>query len=156
MNDNILRLQLVELVKGGLAYSPVDRVLAGILPENRNKKIKPEMKTIWEELEHVRITQKDIIEYTLSADWESPSWPEGYWPKPEQEADENVWQETVKSMMNDLQRVRELINDKEINLTEKIPHGQDHTYLREILLIAEHNAYHMGKIVLMRKLLLNW
>jgi hypothetical protein len=104
----------------------------------------------------MRIAQEDILRYTLNPRWESPSWPGGYWPDPEKSLTAAVWSSSVKRFFDDLKEAKALIRNRSIDLTAEIPHGEGRTYLREVLLIADHNAYHLGQIVSVRKLLNDW
>jgi hypothetical protein len=156
MNENNLRNNLVELLEGGHAHSTVEAALKGINRKNVN--IRPEgmEHSVWELLEHMRIAQEDILRYTLDPDWVSPEFPTGYWPaNPEQMTDAD-WNKTVSGFLSDLKEAIALVKDTSIDLTSEIPHGEVRTYLREILLIADHNAYHMGQIIQTRKALGDW
>ncbi len=104
----------------------------------------------------MRIAQEDILRYTLSAQWESPKWPEGYWPNPKTKLNAAVWDSAVKGFFADLGELKALVQNREIDLTAEIPHGEGRTYLREVLLAADHNAYHTGQIVMVRKMLGDW
>ena len=157
MNDQNLRKNLVELLQGGSAHIQFSEAIANVNPELRNFRPEPRMKSIFEHLEHMRIAQEDIIRYTIEEGWESPAFPDGYWPDVEgQEINDATWDSTIHRFKNDLVRAIDLTNDQTIDLTEEIPHGGGRTYLREILLIADHNSYHIGKIVDIRKSLGDW
>jgi hypothetical protein len=110
------------------------------------------------DLEHMRIAQEDILRYTLDAAWQSPEWPGGYWPPPApaDRITDEMWEASVKAFFSDLEEVIKLVSDPDIDLTASIPHGDGKTYLREVLLVADHNAYHLGQIVQTRKLLGDW
>ena len=112
--------------------------------------------TVWEELEHIRLAQEDILRYTLDADWRSPDWPAGYWPANVTEVTDEMWENSVQRFSADLEALVALASDESLDLTAEIPHGEGHTYLRELLLAADHNAYHFGQIVQTRKLLGDW
>lgn len=155
MNDRVLRSALVELVRGGSAHVDARRVLEGIPPPARTRAPEGGATTIWGELEHMRIAQEDIIRYTLDSGWVSPDWPAGYWPT-ETPADEEAWDRSVERFFRDLGDVVALVEDESVDLTAEIPHGEGRTYLRQALLVADHNAYHLGQIVLIRKLLGVW
>ena len=152
---NSLKDHLVNSLNGGQAFVPVIKVLDGIDKENRNKKTNGNLHTIWEELEHIKIAQHDILQYMVNPDWKSPKWPEGYWPS-SVTCNEDQWNESHKIFINDLNSLIELIKNPEIDLLSVIPHTKSHTYLREILIVIEHNAYHIGKILDIRKSLGNW
>jgi uncharacterized damage-inducible protein DinB len=156
MDDSVLRVSLVELLRGGNAYVTAERALADVKPEIRTVRASDGLHSVWEELEHIRIAQEDILRYTLDATWKSPKWPDGYWPAGAQKVTDEMWKASVASFLADLEKVIALVEDSTVDLTAKIPHGEGRTYLREVLLIADHNAYHLGQIVQTRKVLGNW
>ncbi|HWO00136.1 MAG TPA: DinB family protein [Blastocatellia bacterium] len=156
MDDSVLRVSLVELLRGGNAYVTAERALADVKPELRNARASDGLHSVWEELEHIRIAQEDILRYTLDATWKSPKWPDGYWPASAQKVTDEMWKASVASFLADLEKVIALVEDSSVDLTAKIPHGEGRTYLREVLLIADHNAYHLGQIVQTRKALGDW
>lgn len=156
MNESNLRKNLEQFLKENLAHITIKNALANLKLENRNKKPHTEMSSIWEELEHIRLAQEDILQYTINPDWKSPKWPDNYWPDPVNNLSDKTWRQTVDGFFNDLDEVIKIINNKSLDLTSVIPHTKEHTYLREILLIIDHNAYHLGKIVMIRKMLGDW
>ena len=156
MKDAVLRKNLIELLQGGQAHVTAKNVLTGIMPHLRHVRSAEELHSIWEELEHIRIAQEDILRYTLDASWQSPVWPDGYWPAPPDQLTEDMWSASVTGFFADLDEVIALVQNPDLDLTAQIPHGEGRTYLREILLVADHNAYHLGQIVQTRKLLGNW
>jgi hypothetical protein len=156
MSDTVLRENLTELLKMGSAHITISQALEGLKPENRNRIADSNCHTIWEELEHIRLAQEDILNYVLYPEWKSPPWPEGYWPQRLDTFTNEQWETTVKKFNRDMVRLIELVENLVIDLTAQIPHSKKHTYLREILLVADHNAYHLGKIVQIRKIFNNW
>lgn len=156
MTSSVLRDQLVQLLEGGQAHVSVQKALSGVKSELRNVRPHPSLHSVWEELEHMRIAQEDILRYTLDVSWESPQWPDGYWPDPRTDPTEAMWSQSVSAFNSDLNEVTGLLGDPSFDLTAKIPHGEGRTYLRQVLLIADHNAYHLGQIVQIRKLLSDW
>ncbi|HWC77468.1 MAG TPA: DinB family protein [Blastocatellia bacterium] len=156
MNDAILRENLVELLRGENAHAGAARVLEGVSADLRNVRPGPELHSVWEELEHLRIAQEDILRYTLDAGWQSPRWPDGYWPDRDGEIDDDAWNASVSGFFSDLEELIALANNGQVDLTAKIPHGEGRTYLRQLLLTADHNAYHIGQIVQTRKALGDW
>lgn len=156
MNDSILRQSLVELLRGGHAHVSPEKALNGIAPQLRNAR-PAGGHSVWEELEHMRLAQEDILRYAVDASWISPPFPDGYWPKATASLTEEMWAASVAAFFADLEEVIKLAQDTSIDLTAEIPHGvEGHTYLREILLVADHNAYHLGQIVQTRKALGDW
>lgn len=156
MNDKVLRDHLVKLLKGGQAFVTFDQVIKNVKTDLRNKRPSKEIHSVWEYLEHMRLAQEDILKYSIDPKWESPDWPEGYWPQNSGSIDDNAWAESVASFLRDREEVIKLAMNEKIDLTSIIPHTEEHTYLREILLVADHNAYHLGQIVVARKLLNDW
>ena len=151
-----LKIHLINSLKGGQAFAPIEKSLQNINPEKRNIRINKNQHTVWEELEHLRLAQEDIYQYMINPEWKSADWPSGYWPKPVDKLSDEEWEKTYKGFLKDLNDVIEFVNSTKVNLLEIIPHTKVHTYLREILLIIEHNAYHIGKIVDIRKALDDW
>ncbi|MFY9607045.1 MAG: DinB family protein [Blastocatellia bacterium] len=156
MDDSVLRASLVELLRGGHAYVKAGKALDGLRPELRTKRAAEGLHSVWEELEHIRIAQEDILRYTLDAAWESPKWPDGYWPSSNKTVTDETWSASIAGFVADLEKVIGLVEDSSVDLTAKIPHGEGRTYLRQVLLVADHNAYHLGQIVQTRKALGDW
>jgi hypothetical protein len=142
-----LRKHLLELLEGKFAHIDLETVLNDFPIEARNFKIENSPHTAWELLEHIRIAQWDILEFSRDAKHISPEFPKGYWNKIE--ASEDDWRNSVNQILSDLQAMRDLISDPETDLFAKIPHGTGQTVLREALLIADHNSYHLGQLVLL-------
>jgi uncharacterized damage-inducible protein DinB len=155
MDESVLRESLAKLLTKGQAHVAPKKALAGLDASLRGKRPAPGAHSVWEEFEHVRLAQEDILRYTLAPSWKSPAFPEGYWPK-SPEPTEAQWSESVRRFEADLDEVVALARDPTRDLTAAIPHGEGRTYLRQILLIADHNAYHLGQIVQTRKLLGAW
>lgn len=156
MNDSALRNALVEVLNGENAHVSARRALEGVKPRFRNVRPVGAPHSIWELLEHLRIAQEDILRYTLDRSWVSPAFLEQYWPKPATRLTEEKWSNSVSRFFADLDEVIKLARNKRIDLTAKIPHGEGRTYLRQVLLVADHNAYHVGQIVRARKALGDW
>jgi len=155
MNDAVLRHQLVELLKEGHAHVPILKTLTGLEAKLRGRRPAEGIHSVWEELEHMRIAQEDILRYTLDPAWKSPEFPEGYWPR-KPAPTEAQWASSVKRFKADLDEVCAMVQDPARDLTAKLPHGEGRTYLRQALLVADHNAYHAGQIVQARRLLGAW
>jgi uncharacterized damage-inducible protein DinB len=156
MTDKLLREQLINLLKGGRASVTFESALENVGPGLRNKRPSENIHSVWENLEHMRIAQEDILKYTVDKKWKSPVWPEGYWPDDKRNIDDEKWKNSLSSFLNDRDELIKLVLNENIGLTSKIPHTDGHTYLREILIVAEHNAYHLGQILTARKLLNDW
>ena len=153
---DILKEHLINSLKGGQAFIPFEKALKNINPSVRNVKTNEKLHTVWQELEHLRITQEDILKYMIEPDWVSPKWPDGYWSNPVKNLTDERWDRTYSGFLSDLKSVIELVQNPELNIVEIIPHTNKHSYLREITIIIEHNAYHLGKIVDIRKVLGDW
>jgi len=151
-----LRDQLTKSLGGGQAFVPYKKALEGIKPELRNKRPNEHLHSIYQELEHMRLAQQDLLYYAIDDDWESPDWPEGFWPDPDKELTDAEWKKTVDGFFSDLEEAVKLVNDPKIDLQSIIPGSDEYTYLREIIIIIEHNAYHLGKLMDIRKALGNW
>jgi len=122
----------------------------------RGKRPKGAEHSPWEILEHLRIAQWDILEFSRNASHESPSWPGGYWPATAAPPDDGAWDKSVRAFRRDQKAVCDLIADPKTDLYARIPHGTGQTILREALLVADHNAYHVGQLILVRRLLGAW
>jgi hypothetical protein len=151
--DRSLREHLLDLLRGGGAHIKLDEALKDFSPDLFNRKVEGVPYTPWQLLEHIRIAQWDIIEFSRSAAHVSPEWPEGYWPEEGVGADEDTWRRTVERIHADLRQMEALIEDEANDLHARIPHGTGQTLLREALLVADHNAYHLGALVTLRRAL---
>ncbi len=151
-----LRDQLAKSLGGGQAFVPYKKALEGIKPELRNKKPNEKLHSIYQELEHMRLAQQDLLYYAIDDDWESPDWPEGFWPDPDKKLTDAEWKKTVNGFFSDQEKAVKLVNDPKIDLRSLVPGSDEYTYLREIIIIIEHNAYHLGKLMDIRKALGNW
>lgn len=146
---------LAALLEGEGAHVSLEAALVGLRPEWRTHR-PPGLHSIWQLTEHIRVTQQDIVRYTFSADWRSPPWPEGYWPENPSSLSEATWQATLQGYRGDLQELLTFVQDPRTDLTAELPHGEGHTYLRQVLLAADHTAYHTGQIISLRRALGNW
>jgi uncharacterized damage-inducible protein DinB len=155
-NDAALREHFVKLLTEAQAHATFDDAVKGLDPKLRGKVPQGAKHSPWQLLEHLRIAQWDILEFSRNAKHASPTWPDDYWPKETAPADEKAWDKSVRAFKQDLKEMVELIKDEKTDLFAKIPHGDGQTVLREALLIADHNAYHVGQMVLLRILLGAW
>lgn len=155
MNDNdpSLREHLVSLLRGGNAHISFEDLVAAFPARAYGQKVEGLPYTAWQVLEHIRIAQWDILEFCRDAKHVSPKWPKGYWPKPGNPGTRELWKETVEKFSRDLRQMEELIGDPATDLFAKIQHGSGQTILREALLVADHNAYHLGALAVMSRLL---
>ena len=154
--SDALRQHLLDLLRGRNAHADFDTSLTDFPSRLRGVKPPGAPHTAWQLLEHMRIAQLDILEFSRSAKHKSPAWPEGYWPKGEAPPNAAAWNNSLRSFRADLKAMAKLVADKKTDLFARIPHGAGQTILRETLLIADHNSYHLGQIVLLRRLLGTW
>ncbi len=154
--DRSLRDHLVALLGEGHAHVPFKDAIADWPAELRGTKPPGQPFTPWRLLEHIRISQWDIVEFTKSAKHVSPKWPAGYWPASDAPPDPAAWDKSVAQVERDLREMERLVRDPKIDLYARIPHGTGQTVLREALVLADHNAYHVGQLVLLRRLLGAW
>ncbi len=154
--DTALRQHLLDLLTGSNAHVHFDVAIRGIPAALRGKRPKGAEYSLWQLLEHLRIAQRDILEFSRNAKHVSPPWPSGYWPAAVAPPDDKAWDKSVRAFRKDLKTFCTLLEDPATDLYAKIPHGDGQTILREALLIADHNAYHVGQIVLVRRLLGIW
>ncbi len=151
--DKALREHLIKLLDGKQAHVDFDSTVDELPNELRGKKPEGAPYTPWQLLEHMRIAQQDILEFSRNAEHVSPEWPEGYWPPSEAPADEAAWDKSVNDFRADLQAMKDLVTNPATDLYAGIPQGTGQTILREALLVVDHNAYHLGQIVLLKRLL---
>jgi hypothetical protein len=154
--DKLLREHLVKLLTGGDAHADFDAAIEDLPAELRGKRPPGAEHSPWELLEHLRIAQSDILEFSRNAKHKSPEWPKGYWPAKPAPPDKDAWEKSVRAFRHDLKAMSDLVSDEKTDLFAPIPHGDGQTILREALLTADHNAYHLGQLVLVRRLLGAW
>ena len=155
-NNRALREHVLFVLRGGGAHLDFEKAIAGLPSDLRGAKPAAVPFTAWMLLEHMRIAQWDILEFSRDAKHVSPAWPDGYWPKTDAPPDDAAWESSLQSFRADLKAMEKLVADRQTNLFARIPHGDGQTVLREALLIADHNAYHLGQLVLLRRMLGAW
>lgn len=156
MNEKSLREHLNNLLSGRGAHLDFKAAFAGIPPKVRGIRPSGMPHSLWELLEHMRIAQWDILEFSRDAKHISPDWPEGYWPKTPEPPNAKAWDKSLKLFDADLAAMRKLVTNPKTDLFARIPHGTGQTILREALLLADHNAYHLGQVVSVRRFLGAW
>ena len=156
LHDRDLREHLVKLLMGGDAHADFAKVIADFPGELRGKTPKWAEHSAWELLEHIRIAQWDILEFSRNSAYKAPKWPDEYWPSSEGPPDPKAWDRSVNDFCEDLKAMCALVGDEKTDLFARIPHGDGQTILREALVVADHNSYHLGQIVLLRRLLGVW
>ncbi len=154
--DAALREHLVKLLTGGHAHATFEQAVKGLPVELQGKVPKGAEHSPWQLLEHLRLAQWDILDFSRNPKYKSMKWPDDYWPKEKAPADEKAWDKSVRAFKKDLKELVALVEDGKTDLFAKIPHGDGQTILREALLVADHNAYHVGQLVLVRKMLGAW
>ena len=154
--DAALRKHLLWLLGSGDAHLDFDAVVADFPARLRGAKPVRLPHTPWQLLEHLRIAQRDILEFSRNPRHVSPEFPAGYWPAGAAPPEERAWENSVKAFRADLKAMKNLVADPPTGLFARIPHGQGQTILREVLLVVDHNAYHLGQLVMIRRLLGAW
>jgi len=152
-NDQSLRDQLLELLSGGHAHLSFEDLIKDFPVEKCGQQIEGLPYTAWQVLEHLRIAQWDILEFSRDANHVSPKWPKGYWPDADEVGSADLWNASVNKFRNDLKAMQDLVSDPANDLFAKIPHGTGQTLLREALLLADHNSNHLGALILMSRIL---
>jgi hypothetical protein len=153
---NSLRKHLLELLDGGGAHAKFADVIKGLPPKLRGAKPTNFPHSPWMLLEHLRIAQHDILEFSRNPKHVSPPWPTGYWPKTAVPPNAAAWKKSVKQFHKDLKAMQALVANPKTDLFARIPWGDGQTILREALLVADHNAYHLGQLLDVRRLLGAW
>jgi hypothetical protein len=149
--DKSLRDHLLYLLKGGGAHISFDDAIGDWTLQLAGVKVANFPHTAWMLLEHMRLAQSDILDFSRNSKHVSPPWPEGYWPASEAPTDEKAWTTSMAAFKNDLRSMERLVADRRVDLYARIPWGDGQTILREALLLADHNAYHLGQLVMLRK-----
>jgi hypothetical protein len=159
--DRALRDELVKLLGGGSAHADFEQAVAefpaklrGVKPDGLKGGEAPH--SAWELLEHLRIAQRDMLEFSRNPLHQSPEWPSGYWPGASEPPSASAWDESVAAFRADLEAMRKLAGDPKSDLFAPFPHGDGQTLLREALQLADHNAYHIGELIFLRRLLGAW
>lgn len=156
MSMDALREHVVYLLQGGGAHLHFEEAIAGLPTSLRGVKADGVPHTPWRLLEHMRICQWDILEFSSDPNHISPNFPDGYWPQDDAPPDSKSWEASVQAFRDGLQAMIDLVADPQTDLFATIPHGNGQTILREALLVADHNAYHLGQLVLLRRCLGAW
>ncbi len=149
-----LRRQLVDAMRGHQAHIDFDSAVKDFPPEIRGVKPPEAPHTAWQLLEHMRSAQHDILEFSRNPHYKSPKWPDEYWPETEAPPSNEAWLNSVKSFRQDAEEMAKLVGDPQKDLFEPFAHGDGQTLLREALLVASHNSYHLGQLLFLKKTLL--
>jgi hypothetical protein len=151
-----LREHVLWLLDGGNAHLDFDSAVGGLPARFYGAKPPNVPHSPWRLVEHMRIAQWDILEFCRNPKHVSPGWPDGYWPTHDAPPDERAWNRSLKDFRADLAAMRDLVSDPRADLLKPLPHGEGQTLLREALLVADHNAYHVGQLVVVRRALGAW
>jgi hypothetical protein len=154
--DQALRRHLAELLDGAQAHATFDNVVADFPPKFRGEVPQGLPHSAWMLLEHMRIAQWDILDFSRNPKYKQIKWPEQYWPKAPAPANAGEWDNSVKSFRDDLEAMKQLVNDPQTDLFERIPWGDGQTILREAMLVSDHNSHHLGQLIDVRRLLGIW
>jgi len=154
--DRELRDHVLYLLRGGGAHLSFDKAVAGLPAKLRGVKPPGVPHTPWRLVEHMRLAQLDILEFSRNPKHVSPEFPEGYWPKGDAPPNPAAWNASLKAFRKDLKAMEQLVDDPSTDLFARIPNGEGQTVLREALLVADHNAYHLGQLVVIRRMLGAW
>lgn len=154
--DRHTRDQLVGLLRGGHAHMPFAEAVADFPEAHINTRPPNVDYTFWHLIEHLRITQADIVEYLTRADYQEKAWPEDYWPAPDARATRQEWDASITAFERDLEAIVAIVADEETDLMGTVPSHDEHTILREALIVADHNAYHIGELGILRQVVDAW
>ena len=154
--DKALRAQLAEFLDWHHAHAGFDDVVRGVAPAKRGALPKGFAHSIWETVEHMRMAQADILDFCVNKHYEEKKWPDDYWPASKGPKNAAAWTQSLAAYRRDRKALQRLTTNPRIDLMAKIPHGSGQTYLREILLIADHNGHHIAQIIDLRRVLGIW
>jgi uncharacterized damage-inducible protein DinB len=151
-----MRAQLAKALDWGEAHADFDAAVKDFPAALRGQRIEGLPYSAWELLEHLRIAQHDILDFSRNAKYKEKKWPDAYWPGSPEPPDDKAWDRSVAAFRRDRRALQKLAVDPKVKLEKRIPHGGGQTYLREVLLVIDHNAYHVAEIVMLRRLLGVW
>lgn len=155
-SEQIMREQLLALLHGGHAHMTFDAAVAEFPLDSINRKPPHVPYTPWHLLEHLRLAQWDILEFIRNPAHISPDWPAGYWPPAEAQADAAQWQQTIAAFRTDLKALEDIVTHPETDLFAPLPQGLPYTIFREIMVVANHNSYHIGEFAILRQVMNTW
>jgi hypothetical protein len=155
-NDSIVRQHLLTLLKGNNAHKPFEEVVRAFPVSKINTQLPGVPYSAWHLIEHLRITQWDILDFIRNPNYKYIKWPEDYWPAKAKKANEREWKKSVAMFIKDNNELKKIVASKKTDLYGKIPHGKGQTILREILLVADHNSYHIGEFVVLSRAIRAW
>ncbi|MCH9031933.1 MAG: DinB family protein [candidate division Zixibacteria bacterium] len=156
MDESLIREHLVKLLGGTDAHLDFDDIISHFPVELRTVKPHGAAHSAWQLLEHLRIAQWDILEFSRNPNHISPAFPDGYWPKNDTASDDEAWGKSLRAFRSDREALQDLVANQSTDLLASIPHGTGQTIFRECFVVAKHNSYHLGQLVLLRRLLGIW
>jgi DinB superfamily len=151
-----MREQLAKALDWGEAHADFDKAVEGLAADLRGRRVQGLPHSAWEILEHLRIAQHDILDFSRNPDYATRAWPDDYWPPTPAPPNAGAWDQSVAAFRRDRDALKALTIDPKIDLTDRIAHGSGQTYVREVLLVLDHNAYHVAELVVLRRLLGAW
>ncbi|HWW83366.1 MAG TPA: DinB family protein [Vicinamibacterales bacterium] len=155
-DDRLVRAQLADLLTWSQAHVGFEEAVKGIPARLRGVVPQGFAHSVWDLVEHMRIAQADILDFCRNSKYREKRWPEDYWPKAHAPKSAAAWNAALVGFRRDRKAVQRMATDREIDLVAKIPHGSGQTYLREILLVADHNAHHVAQIIDLRRAIGIW
>jgi len=155
-SENVIREQLIDLLKSGHAHMALSEAVKDFPEDKMNTLFPHGTYSSWGLLEHIRITQWDILEFILNSQYKEISWPDDYWPPHSKKATKKEWDSSIALFEKDNLALQKLIKNPKTDLYAKIPHGTGQTIFREILVVADHNSYHLGEVAIMRQVMKTW
>lgn len=156
MNDTDVRRQLRDVLGWGDAHVTFEKAVKGVPPRLRGIVPPGLPHSAWQLVEHIRLAQADILEFCVRRKYRHRKWPDDYWPKSAAPRNAEAWTRSLAAIRRDRRAFQRLASDRSVDLSARVPNGDGQTYLREILLVADHEAYHIGQLVLVRRALGNW
>ncbi len=156
MSAQTLRTHLQKMLDWGDAHADFEAVIANIPAQMQSVRPGELPYSLWQLLEHLRLTQRDILDFCRNPEYQQPAWPDAYWPTSDAPPSTEAWQQSVEAYKSDRQELMAMVADPALDLFAEIKHGEGQTYLREILLVADHTSYHLGEMVAVRRLLRIW
>ncbi|MCA0454240.1 MAG: DinB family protein [Chloroflexi bacterium] len=157
MSDSITRAHLVDLLVRGNAHMSLEEAVKNFPAKDYNTRPPNVEYSFWHLLEHIRLTQHDILDYSRNPDYKYIQWPQDYWPAKDATTDAAGWKQTIDGFIADRAAMVAIVDDPQTDLYGQIPHGErGHTILREVLVVADHNAYHIGELGILRQVVGNW
>jgi uncharacterized damage-inducible protein DinB len=151
-----IRTIIARLLDWEDAHASFDKIVSNLPPKLRGQVSAGLPYSPWQLLEHLRITQRDILDFCVNASYKERDWPDDYWPRTKAPPGDSAWEDSIESFRNDRHALKQLALDERIDLMAVVPTGEDQTYLRELLLVADHTAYHLGEMVVVRRALGAW